>query len=114
MRVIIAGSRSLLYPMAIRRAVRLSGFHITEVVSGRARGADKYGEQWADAHGVPVKPFPAQWLLYGREAGHRRNSQMAEYAEALVLVWDGKSYGSADMLWQMVRRRKPYYQIIIT
>ena len=32
---------------------------------------------------------------------------MAEYADAALVIWDGKSKGSADMLKQMHRLEKP-------
>ena len=34
---------------------------ITEVVCGDPSGADKEGELWAVANGLPVKHFPAEW-----------------------------------------------------
>ena len=97
MRVIIAGSRGITDYEEVKKAVNASGFNITEVVSGKARGVDTLGEQWADENGIPVKPFPAKWGR-GMNAGHIRNGEMAEYAHALIALWDGKSTGTADMI----------------
>lgn len=48
MKVIIAGSRDVTFPLLhVVRAVDESGWTITEVVSGCARGVDEHGEQWA-------------------------------------------------------------------
>lgn len=69
-----------------------------EIVSGTARGADQLGERYAEDRELPVKRFPAQWHRYGRSAGYRRNVQMAEYADALVAFWDGKSRGTQHMI----------------
>ncbi len=104
MRVIIAGSRSITDPKHIAEAVRQSEFPITEVVSGGARGVDRLGEAWARKHGIPVTVFPADWERHGRAAGPLRNTQMAEYGEALIAVWDGKSRGTLDM----IRKAKKY------
>ncbi len=71
---------------------------ITEVVSGTARGADLAGETWAIMDDVPIKRFPADWDTYGKRAGYLRNEQMAEYADALVAVWDGVSRGTNHMI----------------
>jgi len=79
-------------------AIRASGFPITEVVSGGAPGVDTSAEQWAERHGIPVTRFPADWKRYGRRAGPIRNQAMAEYGEALVAVWDGKSRGTKNMI----------------
>lgn len=72
-------------------------FDISEVVSGHARGVDQMGERWAKEHGIPVRVFPAEWGKYGKSAGPKRNLQMAEYAEAVILLWDGVSRGTRSM-----------------
>lgn len=97
MRVIIAGSRQAEYHHVIKALVDRP-FDITEVVCGCAKGADTHGRTWADKYGIPVKSFPANWDLYGKSAGPIRNDEMAKYADALVLVWNGRSPGSANML----------------
>ena len=69
-----------------------------EIVSGTARGADQLGERYAIERGLPVKQFPADWDRYGKSAGYKRNAQMAEYADAAVIFWDGTSRGSKHMI----------------
>lgn len=99
MKCIIAGSRTTNVENVLK-ALELCPFleEITEIVSGCARGADSYGELLAEEYNLPVKKFPAQWDVYGRGAGHIRNAEMAEYADSLVLIWDGTSSGSLNML----------------
>lgn len=96
--MIIAGSRSLTDPTLVKQAVSASGFEITTVLSGCAPGIDRLGAAWAEAHGIPVEPHPADWKTHGKAAGFIRNEEMAACADALILVWDGKSRGSANML----------------
>ena len=128
LKVIIAGSRSITDYSLIKRVmdelVRTNGLKVAEVVSGKARGVDTLGEQWANGNNIPVKPFPADWSVptdpvnystmtkagklvvktnaagkkYNALGGFNRNEEMAVYGHALVLFWDGKSTGSADML----------------
>jgi predicted Rossmann fold nucleotide-binding protein DprA/Smf involved in DNA uptake len=98
MRVIIAGTRTITDYHLVKQAVVRSGMEITEIVSGGAKGVDSQGERYAEEYGIPVKRFLPDWSRYGRAAGHRRNQAMAQYAEGLILVWDGKSRGSANML----------------
>ena len=102
LKTIIAGSRSIKHLSVVERAIEKSGFTISEVVSGRARGVDRLGEAWAKQNHVPVKQFPAKWQrpdgTTDRSAGFRRNTQMAAYAEALIAIWDGKSKGTAHMI----------------
>lgn len=71
---------------------------IAEIVSGGARGADALGERWARDNGVPLTVFPAEWNIYGKQAGLVRNEQMAQYADALIAFWDGESRGTQDMI----------------
>lgn len=69
-----------------------------EIVSGTARGADKLGESYAHKNKLHIKQFPADWNKYGKAAGPRRNKQMAEYADACIVFWDGKSKGTKSMI----------------
>lgn len=102
MKVIIAGSRDLADMATVERAVEQAyetrGIAISQVVSGNARGVDKLGEQWADKRKIPVAVFPADWNKFGNSAGVRRNVEMAQYADALIAVWDGKSRGTKHMI----------------
>lgn len=82
---------------AVNMATFASGFDITEVVCGMARGIDTCGMKWAEARNIPVKRFPADWKRHGKASGPIRNEEMARYADALILVWLGNSRGSADM-----------------
>lgn len=79
-----------------------------EIVSGGARGADALGERLAKSINMGVRRFPADWDKHGKGAGHVRNAEMADYADALLAFWDGKSRGTANMIKQMQFRNKPY------
>lgn len=109
MNCIIAGPRYVTNYQHVLNAVEASGFSINVVVSGKARGVDTLGEQWAEEHGKSVKPFPADWSKYHRAAGPIRNRQMAEYADALIAVWDGKSRGTANMIKEARRKKLKVY-----
>lgn len=126
MKVIIAGSRHLnpfkflsaqrrdestfrLFQLITKHLGYLEtelGRPITEIVSGKAPGIDTVGEAWAISNGLPVAEFPAEWDL-GKHAGMLRNAAMADYADAALVIWDGKSKGSANMLAEMQKRNKP-------
>lgn len=104
MKTIIAGSRSITSQMLVDEAVSESGFTITEVVSGGAKGVDRHGELWAIGEYVPFKVFKADWKKHRKAAGPIRNEQMAEYADALIAVWDGQSPGTKHMI-ETARKR---------
>lgn len=98
MRTIIAGSRGVTDFAVIEQAVAGCGWVPTTVISGTARGVDTLGEEWAKKNGVPVERYPADWAKHGRSAGYQRNLLMADKAEALIAVWDGKSPGTKHMI----------------
>lgn len=99
MKVIIAGSRNV--DNAVNHvgwAVYHSGFQITTVVSGTARGIDQAGETYANHYKIPLIRFPAEWDIHGKSAGYKRNVMMAENADALIAIWDGQSRGTKHMI----------------
>ena len=107
MRVIIAGSRTItniaLVELACYNAVQRwtkDGIkdYITEVVCGEASGVDQLGKELAKKANMPIKSFPANWKEYGKKAGYLRNWEMANYADALIAIWDGKSPGTKMMI----------------
>lgn len=98
MKVIIAGSRGITDYDLVTEAITKSGFEITEVVSGGANGVDKLGEKFAVRNDIPIKVFLADWVKKKASAGIIRNAHMANYAEALIAVWDGKSAGTKNMI----------------
>lgn len=60
-------------------------------------GVDALGKSWA-GDDIPVTMFPADRKRYKNSAGHRRNTEMAIYADALLAIWDGKSPGTRNMI----------------
>ena len=100
MKTIIAGSRSNIEYRDVLSAMEECPWlsEITEVVSGKARGVDTLGEQWANQNNIFIKEFPANWKKFGKSAGLRRNEEMGDYADALVAIWDGESRGTKHMI----------------
>ncbi len=104
MKVIVAGSRDVTDYATVQQAIARSGFPVTRVISGAARGVDQLGERWAKDHALPLLRMPAEWNVYGRSAGYRRNEDMAGVADALIAIWDGHSPGTRHMI-ETARRR---------
>lgn len=105
MRCIIAGGRDFNDYGRLKKVMDNCPYEITEVVCGRARGADSLGERWALERGVHVEYFVPDWEGLGKRAGFVRNSDMAEYAceqgvdkALLVAFWDEKSKGTKNMI----------------
>lgn len=111
MKVIIAGSRNFSDYSALKKKIDefQQKHQITEIVSGGAEGADRLGEIYAEENGIPVEIFPADWSKNGKAAGPIRNRQMANYADALLAVWDGSSKGTKNMIEEMHKLKKPVF-----
>ena len=115
MRIIIAGSRDInvskdeLFEIIDKLGIL---YDIKEIVSGCATGIDSNAIEFANHHKIPLKRFPADWDRYGKLAGPRRNLEMAEYSDCLLLIWDNKSRGSANMKARMKGLGKPIFEVI--
>lgn len=99
MKTIIAGSRDVdISTSQITEELGNAQIVPTLIISGRARGVDRKGEDWAKENNVPILKMPADWQKYKKAAGPIRNTQMAEKGDALLCFWDGKSTGTKDMI----------------
>lgn len=116
MKVIVAGSRS------INNSVLVDGiltgastiFTINEVVTGGARGVDRIAERWAYDNRIPCKVFYADWDKHGRAAGIIRNTEMVDYADALIAIWNSSSRGTADIIGRAKSAGLPVLRIVVT
>lgn len=112
MKVIIAGSRSITAWGPVLEAIMTAPFKISEVVSGAAIGVDTTAILIAKHWDMPYTEFPVakeDWDRLGRAAGPLRNEAMADYADALIAIWNGYSTGTKNMIEHMNRLGKPVF-----
>lgn len=135
MKTIIAGSRTITDYSLLKFIIKQFNLDITEVVCGdcdrgeltfiypegpykglKIYGVDGLGARWAYENNIHTEHFPANWKELGRSAGPARNKEMAIYGGGLLLLWDGKSYGSKSMknLWAQYGDRSKFYEFITT
>ena len=67
---------------------------VDEIVSGGARGIDSLARAFAESAGIKLTEFLPQYQSYGRAAPLVRNRQIADYADAALVFWDGSSRGT--------------------
>src|SRR4051812_44210360 len=98
MRVIVCGGRD--FTDRDRLFEALDAAHarraITKVVHGGARGADSLSGEWANARGIAVEVFPANWENLRSKAGPIRNQQMADAGADGCTAFPG-GRGAADV-----------------
>lgn len=102
LRVLVCGGRD--YRDARRLRDIMDALHakrpIALLIHGDALGADLLAEAWADARGVALRAYPAEWKKHGKGAGPIRNRQMlTEGRPDLVVAFPG-GRGTADMVRQ--------------
>jgi len=104
MNIIIAGGRDFLdldkAKSEFFKYVEERGLKISDVtiVSGKARGADTCGANIALEYKINLIQKPADWDTWGKSAGYRRNTEMADISHGLLAFWDGKSKGTKHMI----------------
>jgi hypothetical protein len=112
MKLIIAGNRDRhVSDKFIDHWLAMYHLEPIAILTGRAKGIDSCGEQWATNKGITVIRFPANWNSYGKAAGPIRNRAMAKEADALLAFWDGKSRGTKNMIEEMKMLSKQVYVV---
>ena len=103
MKLLIVGSRSI-------TSVDLSLYvpkDVDTVISGGACGIDTLAEQYADLHRLSKYIIRPRYDLYGRAAPLKRNEQMVDMADAVLIIWDGRSKGAEYTLKYTKKTNKP-------
>lgn len=119
MRIIVAGSRTFANldwidgVELVRSTVESSLFTTNVIVSGGADGIDTFAEMYAEEEDLPLVVYEAEWDKYLKAAGPKRNIRMAQNADALVAIWDGKSTGTHHMIKTAKKRGLKIYVHII-
>lgn len=103
MKLLIVGSRSI-------TDFDLSPYissDVDTVISGGAAGIDRLAEQYADLHRLSKYILRPCYNLYGRAAPLKRNEQMVDMADAVLIIWDGRSKGTQYTLKYTKKMNKP-------
>jgi predicted Rossmann fold nucleotide-binding protein DprA/Smf involved in DNA uptake len=103
MKLLIAGSRSI---TDFELAPYIPSDTDT-IISGGAAGVDGVAERYADEHGLEKMIVRPQYDRYGRAAPIKRNEQMVDMADEVLVIWDGKSKGSMHTIRYAEKVRKP-------
>ena len=103
MKLLIVGSRSITdFDLSPYIAA-----DVDTVISGGAGGIDRLAENYADTHRLSKYIFRPRYDLYGRVAPLKRNEQMVDIADAVIIVWDGCSKGTRYTLKYAEKTKKP-------
>ena len=67
---------------------------ITMIITGGAGGIDTLAEQYADEKRLSKLILRPQYEIYGRYAPLKRNEEMVELCDMVLIIWDGCSKGT--------------------
>lgn len=117
MKVIIAGSRDIgIGEMAVYSLMRTAPFfrEMTHLISGGAKGVDTYAVEWAKRNDIPFSEYKPDYEKYPTKvAPIMRNKLMADNADALIAIWNGKSRGTKNMIDEAKARNLKIHIVII-
>ena len=109
MKLAIVGSRSI-------TNFDLSPYIPTDtdvIISGGADGIDTLAEQYADTHRLSKYIIRPRYDLWKRSAPLKRNTEMVDMADAVLIIWDGKSKGTQYTLNYAKKQNKRWILIHI-
>lgn len=108
-KIIVAGSRTFTNYAILHNTLQMLTKNLPNVtiISGDAQGADSLGVRYAKEKGHDVMHFPADWNKHGKSAGYKRNVEMADNADAVVVFWNGISKGAKHMIDIAKERKLP-------
>ena len=104
MKVAIVGSRGL----ALQDFNPYLPDETTEIVSGGAKGIDQCAACYAKTHGLTLTEFKPDYPRYGKAAPLKRNLEIVNNADYVLIFWDGASRGSRFVADACEKSGKPY------
>lgn len=93
MKIAIVGSRNI--------NVDNIGLYVSdadEIVSGGAVGVDSCAAEYAKMNGIKLTEFLPEYALYGRAAPIVRNKKIVDYADKVIVFWNGSSKGTLSVI----------------
>lgn len=81
------------------------------IISGGAKGMDSIAEKYADSNNISKLILRPKYKLYGRAAPIKRNEEMVNIADAVLIIWDGRSNG-AKYTAEYAKRKNKMLRII--
>ena len=108
MKIAIVGSRNLTN-IALEQYI---SDDVEEIISGGAVGVDFCAAEYARNKGLKLTEFLPQYERYGRAAPIVRNKQIVDYADKIIVFWDGSSKGAESVI-KYAQKIKKSFEVIL-
>ena len=103
MKALIVGSRSITeFDLS-----KIMTPDVEMIISGGAKGVDALAERYADEHKLSKLIMRPRYDRYGRAAPLKRNEQMVDMADVVLVLWDGVSRGAQYTIRYAEHKGKP-------
>lgn len=112
MKVAIVGSRSV----DARSYSYLCSYVPTgasEIISGGAAGADGLAERYAKENYLKMTVIRPEYTVYDRQAPLIRNAEIVNNADYILILWDGESRGSLNVIMTCIKVNKPFRVLLV-
>ncbi len=109
MKMAILGSRNLTN-IALEKYVLDD---VDEIVSGGAVGVDSCAAEYAKFRKIKLTEFIPEYERYGRAAPIVRNKKIVDYADKILVFWDGSSKGTLSVIKYADKIGKPIKVITV-
>ncbi len=67
---------------------------VDTILSGGTKGIDSLAELFADKHRLSKIILRPRYDLYGKSAPLKRNEELVQMADKILIIWDGSSRGT--------------------
>ena len=109
MKLLIVGSRNITnYDLSPHISSQTS-----LIISGGAHGIDTLAEQYADQHRISKLILRPDYSHYKKVAPIKRNQQMVDLADEVLVIWDGKSKGTLHTI-EYAKKAQKVINVIIS
>ena len=102
MKIAVVGSRGI-------KSVNLEDYlaDAEEIISGGAEGVDTCAACYAKKMNINLTLFLPEYEHYGRAAPIVRNKKIVDYADMIIVFWDGVSKGTLSVIKYAEKSSKP-------
>lgn len=104
MKIAIVGSRNI----NVDNIEEYLPENVTEIVSGGAKGVDTCAKKYALEKGIKFTEFIPQYDHYRKYAPLKRNIDIIEYSDKILIFWDGKSRGTKFVIEECEKRNADF------
>ena len=108
MRIAVIGSRSIT-KIDLKPHIK----SCDEIVSGGARGVDSCAAEYARENNIKLTEFLPEYSRYSKTAPIIQNKQIVDYADEVLIFWDGKSKGTLSVIKYAEKSQTPCKIIIL-